>query len=78
MHVHLRRVLAEVPPDGIQAAGFGTLRLTSRYQPIYSAADHAIHGYEGLLVALDERGRTVPPLRSLNFSSVFATTSRLA
>ena len=63
MHVHLRRVLAEVPPDGIQAAGFGTLRLTSRYQPIYSAADHAIHGYEGLLVALDERGRTVPPLR---------------
>src|SRR6185436_11802773 len=63
MEAHLGRILDAVPPDGVEAAGFGALGLTSRYQPIYSATQHAIHGYEGLLVALDQRGRTVPPLR---------------
>jgi EAL domain-containing protein (putative c-di-GMP-specific phosphodiesterase class I) len=63
MEAHAGRVFDAVPPEGEAGAEFGALGLTSRYQPIYSAAEHAIHGYEGLLVALDARGRVVPPLR---------------
>ena len=63
MDSHIGRILDAVPPGGDGEAGFGSLGLTSRYQPIYDAASQAVHGYEGLLVALDGRGRVVPPLR---------------
>jgi EAL domain-containing protein (putative c-di-GMP-specific phosphodiesterase class I) len=40
---------------------FRSLELSSRYQPVFSFARQGLVGYEGLLVARDPEGRSVPP-----------------
>jgi EAL domain-containing protein (putative c-di-GMP-specific phosphodiesterase class I) len=56
----LERIRGDVSPLSRAAPMFAGLALSSCYQPIYCAANQAIHGYEGLLVAIDDHGRPVP------------------
>jgi EAL domain-containing protein (putative c-di-GMP-specific phosphodiesterase class I) len=48
---------------------FRSLELSSRYQPIFSFDGARLFGYEGLLVARDAAGRSLPP------NAVFAETA---
>jgi EAL domain-containing protein (putative c-di-GMP-specific phosphodiesterase class I) len=60
---YLERILAAVAPGETGAAPFESLTLSSRYQPIFSAAEQKPFGYEGLLVAYTAEGKPVAPHR---------------
>jgi EAL domain-containing protein (putative c-di-GMP-specific phosphodiesterase class I) len=53
----------------IATTRFRSLELSSRYQPIFGFAGGRLVGYEGLLVARDASGRSVPP------NALFAETA---
>lgn len=60
MHDLLRRTLAEAAPGGAPVHYRG-LRLSSRFQAIFSLEARGAIGYEALLVARDGDGRSVAP-----------------
>lgn len=63
MNAALSRILAEVPPGDSAPVGFDALSLSSRYQPVFCAAEQRPWGYEGLLVAYSAEGKPVSPHR---------------
>jgi EAL domain-containing protein (putative c-di-GMP-specific phosphodiesterase class I) len=63
MNADLERILGEVPPLEKGPVAFESMSLSSRYQPVFCAAEQRPFGYEGLLVAYSEEGKVVAPGR---------------
>jgi EAL domain-containing protein (putative c-di-GMP-specific phosphodiesterase class I) len=63
VNTYLERILASVVPGEAGAVAFESLSLSSRYQPIFCAAEQRPYGYEGLLVAYTAEGKPVAPHR---------------
>ena len=66
MNTYLDRLLDAVPPLESGDAEFESLKLSSRFQPIFCVSEQRPVGYEGLLVASEPDGRIVPPLRAID------------
>ena len=63
MNEVLARILGEVAPGETGPVAFDSLSLSSRYQPVFCAAEQRPFGYEGLLVAYSPEGKPVTPHR---------------